>query len=161
MIGSAVQRLDGRLPLSRQSRVSEAMGLAFLPSQVAVTALGVFGVLAVVLVLVGVYGLAAYSVSARLRELGIRLAVGASPWQALRSALGRTSLILGWGSIVGIGLGTIVQGALDVVVYQASARDPLLLVAVAATMSGVGLVAAWVPARRALCIDPSRTLRAD
>ena len=63
--------------------------------------------------------------------------------------------------MVGIGLGTLVQGALDVVVYQASARDPWLLVAVAATMSGVGLVAAWVPAQRALRIDPARTLRAD
>ena len=99
--------------------------------------------------------------SARLRELAIRLAVGASPWQALRSALGRTSLLLASGSIVGIGLGTIVQGALDVVVYQASARDPVLLVAVAATMSGVGLAAAWVPAQRAMRIDPSRTLHAD
>jgi ABC-type antimicrobial peptide transport system permease subunit len=161
LIGNTVRRLEPRVPLSIQSGVSEATALAFLPSQIAVTALGVFGVLAIVLALAGVYGLASYSVSARLRELGIRLAIGASPWQALRSALGRTSVLLAAGSVAGIALGSVAQGALTVVVYQASARDPLLLVAVAATMSAVGVAAAWAPAHRALRIDPSRTLRAD
>jgi len=161
LIGNTVQRLEPRVPLSIQSGVSEATALAFLPSQIAVTALGVFGALAIVLALAGVYGLASYSVSARLRELGIRLAIGASPRQALSSVLGRTSILLACGSVAGLVLGTIAQGALTAVVYQASARDPILLLAVAATMSAVGIAAAWVPARRVLRLDPARTLRAD
>jgi predicted permease len=159
MIGDIVQRLDPRLPLSIEQGVSSAIGLAYMPSQVAVTALGVFGVLALTLAIVGIYGLAAYSVSARIRELGIRLAIGASRWQVLRSVLGRSAALLGAGSLVGIALGTAAQGALDAVVYQASARDPLLVVGVAGVMLLIGLAATWMPARRALGIDPAQTLR--
>jgi predicted permease len=159
LIGGIVQSLDSRLPLSMQQGAGSAIALAFLPSQVAVVALGIFGLLAIALAITGVYGLAAYSVSARMRELGIRLAIGASRWQVLHSVMGRTAALLASGSIAGIVLGTAVQGALGAVVYQASSRDPLLIVAVAATMTIVGLGAAWTPARRAIGIDPAQTLR--
>jgi ABC-type antimicrobial peptide transport system permease subunit len=161
LIGRVVQRLDPRLPLSLEQGVPEALALGFLPSQIAVTALGIFGALAVALAIAGIYGSAACSVSARLRELGIRLAVGASPWQALRSVLRRVAGLLAVGSIAGIALGTAAQGLLEAVVYQASARDPLLLIGVAGAMVAVGLVAAWAPAHRALRVDPSQTLRAE
>jgi ABC-type antimicrobial peptide transport system permease subunit len=158
-IGDAVQALDARLPFSVRQSAAGAIALTFLPSQVAVVALGVFGVLAIVLAITGVYGLAASSVSARVRELGIRIAIGASRVQLLRSVLGRTALLLAAGSIVGIVLGTAAQGVLGAVVYQASSRDPLLVVAVIAAMFAAGLGAAWMPARRALSIDPAQTLR--
>jgi predicted permease len=160
LIGRAVQKLDPRLPLQVQQGVGSALALAFLPSQVAVAALGSFGILAIALAVTGIYGLASYSVSARLRELGIRLAIGAPRWQLLRSALGRIAVLLAGGSIIGIGLGIGTQSLLAAVVYQASSRDPLLIAAVAITMSMVGLCAAWLPARRAMKVDPARTLRA-
>lgn len=158
-VGDVVQQLDARLPLSIEQGVDGAIGMAYLPSQVAVVALGVFGALAVVLAVVGVYGMASYSVSMRTREIGIRLAIGANRWQVLRSVLGRTAALLACGSAVGIALGTAAQELLESVVYQAAARDGLLVGTIAATMMAIGLAAAWPPARRALLIDPAQTLR--
>ena len=77
----------------------------------------------------------------------------------LRSVLGRTAVLLAAGSAAGIVLGTLAQGVLDAVVYQASARDPLLVGAMAVAMLAIGLGAAWMPARRAIRIDPAQTLR--
>jgi ABC-type antimicrobial peptide transport system permease subunit len=122
-------------------------------------ALGTFGVLAVVLAIAGVYGGAAYTVSSRTRELGIRQAVGATRAQVLSSVLGRTGTLVAAGSMLGIALGTAIQGALEAVVYEASVRDPLLVGAVVLMMSAVGLVATWIPARQALRLDPAQILR--
>lgn len=158
-VGAVVRRADARLPLQVQQGVPDALALAFLPSQVALVALGTFGALAIVLALAGVYGGAAYSVSTRTRELGIRQAVGATRLQVLASVLGRSGTLLLGGSIVGIALGTAVQGALEAVVYEASAHDPLLVGAVVLMMCAVGLVATWMPARQALRLDPAQILR--
>jgi ABC-type antimicrobial peptide transport system permease subunit len=158
-IGETVQKLDARLPFYVRQSASGAIALVFLPSQVAAVALGIFGILAIALAITGVYGLTAYSVSARVRELGIRLAIGATRMQVLRTVLGRTALLLAAGSLVGIALGSAARGVLGAVVYQASARDPLLVLAVITAMFAAGLGAAWMPARRALRIDPAQTLR--
>ena len=158
-IGAVVRKADARLPLQVQQGVPDALALVFLPSQVALASLGTFGVLAIVLAIAGVYGGAAYTVSSRTRELGIRQAVGATRAQVLSSVLGRTGTLVAAGSILGIALGTAIQGALEAVVYDASARDPLLVVAVALMMSAVGLVATWIPARQALRLDPAQILR--
>ena len=158
-IGAVVRRADARLPLQVQQGVPDALALAFLPSQVALASLGTFGALALVLAIAGVYGGAAYAVSSRTRELGIRQAVGGTQAQVLSSVLARTGTLLATGSILGIALGTAFQGALDAVVYEASARDPLLVGAVVLMMCGVGLVATWIPARQALRLDPAQILR--
>ena len=99
--------------------------------------------------------------SKRTRDIGIRIAVGAQPWQVLRSVLGRTVMLLSIGSLLGLALGLAAGQALSSVVYEASARDPLLLAAVALTMAAIGLGAALAPARQALSIDPIRALRQE
>jgi predicted permease len=154
-----VRDLDPRVPIQAEGTVTHAISFFFLPARAATAALSVFGLLAVSLSLVGIYGLAAYSVSARVREIGIRVAIGARSHQVLGSILGRTAVILCTGAGVGIAAGMAVSQLLTAVVYHASPRDPVVTTGVAVTMMLVGLGAAWVPARRALSIDPAQTLR--
>ena len=158
-MAAIVTDLDPREPLFSQGSLSDAIAIAFLPAQIAGAALTSLGVLAVVLALVGVYALAAYSVSARFREIGIRVAIGARRRHVMRFALGRTVLLLAVGSAVGL-LASVAAGQImTAILYHASAREPAILFAATLSMSIVGLVASWIPARRALGVDPARTLR--
>jgi macrolide transport system ATP-binding/permease protein len=156
-----VARLDPRLPVHGTGSLAQMLGFAFFPARAATLALGVFGLLAIMLAATGIYGLAAYSVSRRVREIGIRVAVGARPRQVLRFVLGRTILLLAVGSVVGLALGLAASRVLASVVYLASPRDPFVLPATAFTMVLIGLGAALPPARRALDIDPVRALRQE
>lgn len=158
-IATMVSELDGRVPLLFQGSASDAIAVAFLPAQIAGVALTAFGVLAIVLALLGIYGLAAYSVSARSREIGIRIAVGARRHHVVRFVVGRTAMLLGFGSIVGLSLSIAASQFLSAIMYHASAAEPAIIVAAVLSMTLVGLVASWIPARRALAVDPARTLR--
>jgi hypothetical protein len=150
---------DPRVPVQAEGTLSDANALFFLPARAATIALGAFGMLAISLALIGIYGLAAYSVSGRVREIGIRVAIGAQSHDVLRSILGRTAVVLTAGACVGIGAGMAVSRLLAAVVYHASPGDPVVLTGAAGTMVLVGLGAAWVPARRALAVDAAQTLR--
>jgi ABC-type antimicrobial peptide transport system permease subunit len=109
----------------------------------------------------GIFGLAAYSVSRRLRELGIRIALGAQRKEVLQAALGRALKLLAFGSAAGLFLGILATKILAFIVYQATPRDPLVLAGVVLAMALLGLLATWVPAQRALSIDPSILLREE
>ena len=124
-------------------------------------ALSVFGALAIVLAVTGLFGLASYTVSKRLRELGIRIALGAQPDQVLRAALARTVLLLSVGSISGLVLGVAASKVLSSIVYHATASDPMVMIGVIVTMALVGLLSASIPARRALGIHPMDLLREE
>lgn len=105
--------------------------------------------------------MAAYSVSKRLKELGIRIAIGAHPWEVLQAALGRALKLLAFGSAAGLFLGLLATRVLAAIVYQATPRDPLVLVGVVLAMMLLGPVATWIPAQRALGIDPVILLREE
>ena len=135
------------------------MDTALFPPRVATVALGVLGLLGAMLALTGVFGMASYVVSKRLRELGIRVALGAGRREILRSSLGRAFRLLAVGSAAGVVLGVLGARVLAYIVYQATPKDPLVLGGVILTMVLLGLVAAWIPARRALAIDPLVLLR--
>jgi ABC-type antimicrobial peptide transport system permease subunit len=128
---------------------------------VATISLGVLGVLGAMLAVTGIFGMAAYSVSKRLRELGIRIALGAQRGEVLQAALGRTCKLLAFGSAAGLLLGLLATKVLAFIVYQATPRDPLILAGVGLAMSMLGLVATWFPAQRALSVDPVRLLREE
>jgi ABC-type antimicrobial peptide transport system permease subunit len=106
----------------------------------------------------GVFGMAAYSVSKRLRELGIRMALGAQRKEVLETALGRAIKLLAFGSAAGLLLGILASHVLASVVYRATPRDPLAL---AGAVLAMGLLATWIPAQRALSIDPVILLREE
>jgi predicted permease len=149
---------DASIPLSIRSWTQE-MDSALFAARVATVALGVLGVLGAMLAVTGIFGMASYVVSKRLRELGIRVALGASQKQILRASLGRAFRLLAIGSVTGLGLGIMATKVLSFIVYQATPKDPVVLGGVSATMLLLGLVAALIPARRALTVDPLVLLR--
>jgi predicted permease len=159
LVREAVANLDPVLPVAFQGSFRDVTSLAFLPAKAAAVILGAFGLLAMVLALSGIYGLASYSVSARTREIGIRVAVGGRSRQVLGAVLGRTGVVLMAGGASGVLLAIAASPLLSMVVYQASSADAVILAAGAGTMVLIGLTAAWAPARRALRIDPAVTLR--
>lgn len=157
---SALRGLDAGVPYTMKTW-NEEMAFALFPSRVATVALGVLGMLSAMLALTGVFGMASYSVSKRLREFGIRVALGAQRKEVLRAALGRALWLLACGSAAGLLLGVATTRVLAVIVYQASPRDPVVLAGVVVAMSALGLLATWIPARRALKADPLILLREE
>jgi ABC-type antimicrobial peptide transport system permease subunit len=112
-------------------------------------------VIGAILAVTGIFGMASYSVSKRLRELGIRVALGARRREVLQAALGRTFRLLATGAVAGLLLGMAAARVLGLIVYQASPRDPAVLGGVILTMLLLGLLAGCVPAQRALAVDPA------
>jgi predicted permease len=159
-IRSALHQLDAGLPVVIETRLDEIAGALF-PPQVATVALGVLGAMGGMLSITGIFGMAAYSVSKRLRELGIRVALGAQRKQVLQAALGQAFKLLTLGSAAGLLLGLLASRVLALVVYQATPRDPVVLAGVVLAMALMGLLATWIPARRALSVDPMILLREE
>jgi ABC-type lipoprotein release transport system permease subunit len=157
----AIAKLDPQLPVYGVGSLRQMLGFVYLPMHAAAIALGAFGLLAIMLSVTGIYGLTAYTVSRRTREIGIRMAIGARPGQVLRLIFGRTGVLVACGAAIGLGLGAAGAKLLASIVYQASARDPVVLIAGVLLIAFIGLVAAYGPARRALGIDPVEALRAD
>ncbi len=156
----ALTTIEPDLPVTVQSW-PEALALVLFPARAATAALGVMGLLAAMLAVTGIFGIAMYSVSRRMRELGLRVALGANPMQLMRSALGKPLLLLLAGSLVGLGLGVLASRLLAQIVYGATSRDPLVLGGVLLTMLCLGVLATWIPATRALRVDPTRLLREE
>jgi ABC-type antimicrobial peptide transport system permease subunit len=156
----ALHKMDPGLPFTISTWLKE-LDMALFASRVATISLGVLGVLGAMLAVTGIFGLAAYSVSKRLRELGIRIALGAQRREVLRAALGRTFRLLAFGSVAGLVLGLAATKVLAFIVYQASPRDPLVLCGVVVIMLLLGLLAAWIPAQRALKASPLMLLREE
>ncbi len=150
--------IDPALPLTIQTWNNQ-MDSALFPARVATVALGVLGLLGAMLAVTGLFGMASYVVSKRLRELGIRVALGAGQQEVLRAALGRAFRLLAIGSALGLIGGVLFARVLGYIVYQATPKDPVVLGGVIVTMLALGLIASWIPARRALVVDPMILLR--
>jgi predicted permease len=158
-IRQVIRELDSAVPVRESSAWHGQLGLTFFVSQVATAALGLFGAFGLLLSIAGTFGLASYTVSKRLRELSIRVALGAQAKQILSAALGRMLVLLAAGSVVGMLLGVAASRVLSAIVYQASAQDPFVIAAVAFTVLLTGSLSVAGPVRRALHIDPANVLR--
>jgi predicted permease len=150
---SKLRELDAGLPADIKTWHT-LLDVVMFPSRVATVSLGVLGMMGAMLSITGIFGMAAYSVSKRLRELGIRVALGAQRKEVLQAALGRPFKLLTLGSAAGLLLGILASRVLAFIVYQATPSDPLVLAGVVLAMSWLGLLATWIPARRALSVDP-------
>jgi len=163
-IGAAIRarlhNLDEGLPVYIQSWYQQ-LDVALFGPRIATISLGVLGAMGGMLSITGIFGMAAYSVSKRLRELGIRVALGAQRKEVLRAALGRPLKLLAVGSGAGLLLGVLAARVLAYIVYQATPRDPLVLTGVVVAMALLGLVATWIPAQRALSVNPLILLREE
>jgi predicted permease len=160
-VRGTIQALDAKLPVSNARTLNEHLGSAFMPVRLAAATLGSFGLLALLLAAIGIYGVTAYSVAQRTRELGIRLALGADS-RAIVRLIVRQGM---WLTIAGLALG--LAGALLLtrlmkgVLYGVSATDPLTFGLIALLLAIVALLACWIPARRAAKVDPMIALRQE
>ena len=157
---SVLRDIDPGMVLAIRPWSTELGGILF-PSRMATVSLGVLGVMGAMLSITGIFGMAAYSVSKRLKELGIRVALGAQRKEVLQAALGRAFKLLAIGSGVGLVLGLLATKVLAFIVYQATPRDPLVLAGVVLAMAALGLLATWIPAQRALSVNPLALLREE
>jgi ABC-type antimicrobial peptide transport system permease subunit len=148
------------VPITVQSWSDSLAGELF-PARAATVALGVMGLLAAMLAVTGIFGMAAYNVSRRMKELGIRVALGARRTQVMNAAVARPMVLLGVGSALGLLGGVLASRLLGQIVYQANPSDPLVLCGAIATMVFLGAMASWIPAQRALHVDPSRLMREE
>jgi predicted permease len=139
----------------------DAMANARFPAQAAAVALGVMGLLAAMVAVTGIFGMAAYNVSRRMKELGIRMALGARTRHVMSVAVGRPIVLLGVGSLAGLLLGVLASRLLGQIVYQANPRDPVVVGGAVLTMALLGIAASAIPALRALAVDPSKLLREE
>jgi predicted permease len=154
-----IRDFDPGIPIRQSTDWTSSLALSLFPSQVATVSLGLFGVFGLLLSITGTFGLASYTVSKRLRELSIRVALGAQAKQILSAALGRMLILLSAGSLAGILLGIAASRVLSAIVFQATAQDPIVLTAVALTILLTGALSVAGPVRRALHVDPANVLR--
>jgi predicted permease len=159
---STLHGIDSGLPLTITTWTDEMdQGVSLFAARAATIALGTLGLLGAMLAVTGVFGMASYVVSRRLRELGIRMALGAGTRAVLSASVGRAFRLLAFGSAAGLVLGVLATRILSHIVYQATPKDPMVLGGVVAAMLLIGLVASWIPARRALAADPLVLLREE
>jgi predicted permease len=158
-VRKTVHDIDPAIPLRISDSWNRQLGLTFFVSQEATVTLGIFGAFGLLLSVAGTFGLASYTVSKRLRELSIRVALGAQAKEVLSAALGRMVTLLTTGALAGMVLGAAASKLLAAIVYQASAQDPVVLAAVAVTMFATGVLSVAGPVRRTLHIDPATLLR--
>jgi predicted permease len=154
-----VLKLDSELPISTVRTMEEVLSDSLMLRRVSMLMLMVFAALALTLATVGIYGLTAYAVSRRTHEIGLRVALGASQGQILRIIVARslvTSLI---GAVVGLAAALQLTRVLSGMLYGVTARDPLVFAGVPLLLIAVSVVASYVPARKAMRIDPLAALR--
>ena len=160
-IRNALRALDPAIPTYDEQPIAEAVEAASARARVTLLLLATASALALVLGTVGIYGVMAYGVSLRRREIGVRLALGARPAD-VRGMISRQGGALG---AAGVAVGVVVALAatrlLRGLLYDVSPTDPLTLVATGAVLLGISLVASWIPARRAAAVDPAVTLRGE
>lgn len=137
------------------------MGIALLPARLGGSVLGLFGLLGLALAAVGIYGVMAYSVSQRKREIGIRVAMGADRSAVIKLVLGEGMKLAIIGTVLGLfgafGAAQLVKGLL----YNVQAIDPVAFIGVPVLLLGVAAIAVYLPARRAAGAEPMRALKAD
>jgi predicted permease len=161
LLRRAVTELDPSLTIFDDGSLTGALGLALFPARLVAVVLASFGLLAVVLAATGVYGIMAYAVSRRTREIGIRMALGAAPSQVARAVLTRTALLLAVGVAIGLMMSFAGGQFFSQILYGVSAHDPFTYLGAIALMAVVAFAACWLPARRAIRIDPLTALRTD
>jgi putative ABC transport system permease protein len=139
----------------------ERLDLPLFPTHIAASVLGAFGVLALILAATGIYGVMAYAISSRTREIGIRMAIGASQGQVLGIVARRALLLTGSGTAIGLGAALAAGRVLGQALYGVEPADPWTFATVLLLMLAIAALACWIPARRAIRIDPVSTLRQE
>jgi predicted permease len=159
LIRSEVLQLDPHIPIANAGMLAEQLNLPLLPARVAAGVLGGFGVLGLALAAIGIYGVISHSAAKRMREMGIRIALGAQRSDVLKLVIGQGMAL----ALVGVALGLLVAFSLTrlmkAVLFGVSATDPIVFSGIAALLAVVAFLACYLPARRASKVDPMVALR--
>ena len=158
---AALKAADPEIPLARIATMEELTARSVATRRFNTLLLGIFSSLALVLALVGIYGVMSYSVSQRRQEVGIRMALGAPANEVLRLILREAMTLAGIGIVIGLVLSTFVTRLLGSLLFQVSATDAVTFAATAGLLAAVAFAASWIPARRAARVQPSVALRTE
>ena len=158
-IRTVIRDIDSTLPVTRVQTMDDIRSSATASQQFNLMLIGVFAVLALVLAAVGVYGVTAYSVTQRTRELGIRVALGARRGELLRLVLGHGARLAVAGLLVGVAAALALTRLMATMLFRVGERDPLTFLGVCAVLLVVSLLASLIPACRATRVDPVVALR--
>jgi predicted permease len=156
-----VAALDATLPVYEVKTLVEHLGTALFPARAAAALLGLTGGLALLLAGIGLYGVLAYLVALRTREIGVRMALGARREDVVRMVVGRGLRLAAAGLAIGLVLAALVTRFASFLLYGTSPLDPATFAAVGALLLAVAIAAAWTPARRAAAVEPVVALRED
>lgn len=160
-IESTVHALDANLPVYDVMTLTESMRLSSIFERLSSVFVGAFGLIALALATVGIYGVVAYTTRQRTHEIGIRIALGASRGHILGLVLGQGARLIAAGSVLGLAASFLVTRMLRSSLYGVSATDPLTLITVSLLLCAVALLACYAPARRATRIDPAAAVHTD
>jgi predicted permease len=161
LVRETLRELDPLIPIASIRTLDEVRSASMAREESLLGLLAAFGALALILAAIGVYAVAAQSARQRTREIGIRIALGASTADILRLVLRRGFAAVGVGLAVGLGVTLLAARALESVLYGVTATDPLTIAGVALVLFVVGSVASWIPARWATRLDPVRSLKTE
>jgi predicted permease len=161
VVGSAVVAADRNLAPREVTTVADLAGRSLTRERLVSGLTVAFGLLAVVVAFIGLYGTVSFSVTRRTVEIGVRLALGAAPAQVRAMVVGETLWLVGAGALVGLLAVTPLRHSFDSLLFGLTARDPVVLVSAAVALGLVGLVAGLIPAWRASRVDPLAALRQD
>jgi predicted permease len=156
-----VQRLDASMPVADLRTMTNTLGVSLFPARLGGAALGIFGILGMILAAVGIYSVMAYSVSQRKHEIGIRVALGAASGSVVGMVMKKGMTTVGLGVVLGAGIAMGTSRLMENLIYGVSAIDPLTFLGVPGMLCAVALLATYLPARRAASVDPMRALRSE
>jgi ABC-type antimicrobial peptide transport system permease subunit len=156
---AAVARVDATLPLFNIRSMDERISASLATGKFNTALLAMLGAIGLLLAAVGIYGVVAYFVTQRTGEIGLRMALGATPKQVLRLVVGQGMRPVIFGIVVGLALAGVASRLLASLVFGVGTRDPLTFVAVPAVLGVVALAASVVPARRAIRVEPTKALQ--
>ena len=158
-IRAAVREADPSQPVRSVTSLAELVSVSLAPRTFASWLLGLFAVLALLMAMLGLYGVVSYSVTEQTREFGIRIALGGSRWTVLRSVLNQGLRLSGIGATLGLVGSLVIYRALRSELFEVKAFDPMLFLGMATALLAASLLATFLPARRAVRADPVVALR--
>jgi putative ABC transport system permease protein len=158
-VRSQVQQLDSNLALTNVQTIGELLSQGLWAPRMGAALLAVFGGLALVLAIIGVYGVLSYSVNQQTREIGIRMAMGAQTGRVLRLVIGQGMRLAAAGLVLGLLVAFAAMRVLGSLLFGVSAHDPLTFAAVSLVLALAAMLACYIPARRATKVDPIIALR--